>query len=64
MIGINDIDLLDLPLSGSMVALAGSINEMSNSFQRIDIQTLRISKLIYNKCTFCMGKLNENIRIV
>ena len=52
-IGFNDIDLMDFPLSGDLIALAGSLCEISNTFKKINIKTFKIDKLTCNCCAFC-----------
>lgn len=59
-----DIDLMDLPISGSWVSLAGAVSMPQQQVGRLPVQFFKGSKLVMSKCAFCQQKINAGDQIV
>lgn len=62
--GLPDLDLMDFPISGNSVCLAGSMDDRANPGQKIYVTNYKGNKFVMSKCAFCQHKLCHQDKII
>lgn len=59
-----NLDFMDLPLSGALVAVDGSLCDPAHTLERIPVKTVKNCRLVKDDCVFCREKIQNGEKVV